>query len=92
MPHVKLGHLNANATSQEIHPLPYGEVVRIGHSRRSHARRRVNRVIVGPGKFWENVDISVGIFVCEIFIQPFANRSSSASNDATSDVFLNTRN
>jgi len=69
--------------SPGFHPLPYREDVRNGHSRRRHARRRVNRVIVGTDKFWENDDIFVGIFVGEILIQPIANRSVCALDDAS---------
>jgi len=85
--HAKLGLRDENAACPGLHPFPYREDVRIGHSRRRHAGRRVNRVIVGPDKFWENVDITVDIFVGEIFIQPIANRPMRAFDNAT---FLHT--
>jgi len=35
----------------------------------------VNSVIVGPEKFREDIDISIGILMCEIFIVSIANRA-----------------
>jgi len=83
LPDAKRGLRDANAASPRLQILPNREDVRIGHSRRRHASRRVNRVIVGPDKYWESVDIPVGIFVGEIFIQPIANRPMRAFGDAT---------
>jgi len=50
----------------------------------------LNRVIVGPEKFWENFDIPVGIFVGEIFIQPIANRPMRRFDNATINVGIPT--
>jgi len=82
-PHARLGLRFTNAASPGLHPLPYRENVRIGHSRRRYTRRRVYRVILGPDKFWENVVIPVGTFVDEIFIQPTANSTIRMFHEAT---------
>jgi len=83
LPHAKFGFRDEDALSAGLNRLPFRENVLIGYSPKSHAHRLVNRVIVGPGKFWENVDIFVRIFVGEIFIQPIANRCLRTFEDAT---------
>ena len=90
-PHAKSGLREAYAMSPSLHPIRYRDVVRMCHSRRRRARRRVNRVIVGPDNIWENVVISVGILVGEIFTQLIANRSMRAFDEATFNVGIRTR-
>ena len=51
LPHGKLGLGDRKATSLATHPLQYRDNIRIGHSRRRHTRRGMNRVIVGSDKF-----------------------------------------
>ena len=47
-------------------------------------------MIVDLDKFWKNVDIPVGIFVSEIFIQRIANCPMSAFDHATFNVGIPT--
>jgi hypothetical protein len=51
------------STNAIIHLLPYRDNIRIGHSWWRHGRSRVNRVIVSCDRFWENVDISIFLYV-----------------------------
>jgi len=66
LPNGKLdfGHANASTSNS----LPYGEDVRICHTRGRHTSRRVNRVILAPDNFRQNVDISESIFISKIFV------------------------
>ena len=53
---------------------------------RAPASRRVNRVIVGIDLFRVNMDLSVGIFICKIFVEPIANRAMPTFQDRTFQV------
>ena len=62
LPYAKFDLTHANATAT-VHSLPYGEDVRICYMRRCHTCRRVNRVIVGPDRFRQDVDTAESIFI-----------------------------
>ena len=59
LPDAKPGLSHKGSIS--LHLLPHSEDVPFFHTRRRDACRRVNRVIVVPDKFCENVDISESI-------------------------------
>jgi len=63
----------------------------MGDSRGRHAIRRVNRVIVGLDKFRQNIDISVGIFICKIFVDSIANCAMDTFHDRTFQVGVPTQ-
>ena len=83
VPDTKLGRLDSNTLSLGIHPTPYCEDVRIGHSRRRHTCSRVNCVIVGLDKFRQNGNIAVGISGCKIFEKSISDRPVSTFHDRT---------
>jgi len=59
LPDAKHDFSNAKTSSSfGIHHLPYGEDAQIGYTRGQHAHRRANRVIIGPGRYTGNVDIT----------------------------------
>ena len=55
--YAKFDFSHASASPVTVNSLPYGEDVRICHARRCHTCRRVNRVIVGPDIFRQDVYI-----------------------------------
>ena len=75
LPQAKRRFRKSKAPSSGLRPLAYRELVRIGHSRGRHSSRRVNCVTVGREKFRENVDMSVGIFICKIFVESIYDRT-----------------
>jgi len=81
LPNMKRRFREANAPSPGLHSLPYSEYVRIGDSRGRYFSRRVNRVIVRLDKFRQNINISVRIFICKIFIESIANRAMHTFQD-----------
>ena len=46
----------------------------------------MNRVIVGLEKFRQNIDISVGMFMCKIFVESIANPAKHTFSDRTFEV------
>jgi len=81
LPHAQFGIGESNATSLVVHLPPHSSIIRIGCSRRCHDRRCVIRVILISYKFWQGVEISVPIFISEIFVQPIANHTIRLFHD-----------
>ena len=84
LPYVKLNFIHANASTS--HPLPYGEDARICHTRGRLTCRRVKRVILGPEKFRQNVDIYESIFISKIFVYSIMNRALRTFHDSSFHV------
>ena len=81
-PTLKLDFNHANASKSH---LPYGEDVRICHTLVRHTGQ-VYRVIVGPDKFRQNVNISEGSFICKLFLYSVTNRAMRTFHDRTFHV------
>jgi hypothetical protein len=80
-PDTKLWRRDKNTLSQGLHPTPYCEDVRIGHSRMWITCGRVNCVIVSLDKFRQNVNIYVSILVREKSVQSISDRIVSMFHD-----------
>ena len=87
-PDAELGRHDANSLPLGLHPTPYGEQFRFGHSRTLHHCSRVYRVIVGLAKFRRNVCISVGICICKLLVVSIAVHSTSMFHDGTFHVWI----
>jgi len=76
----------ANALPGRLHPLPFCWHYRFGDSRGRHVSRRVNRIVAGLDKFRQEIDISLCIFICKIFLETTANCAMHAFYDCTFQV------
>ena len=93
MPNAKLTLASRTCRRLLASIFPYIEDVWICHTRGRYAGRQVNRVIVGPDKFWEIVDISKGIFISKIFVYSITKCAMRKFHDRTFHVaVLHTRN
>ena len=86
LPEAKLDF--SHTESLRLYLLPYMENFRIFHTRGHHAGRRVNRVIVGHDKVWENVDIYEGILIRKYLCSQEAIRAMRNFYDCTFHVCM----
>jgi len=77
LPYTKFRFYCTKVTTLIIHPIPNRGNIGICYFRWRHASSVVNRICVCFDKFWENVDISVRIFIGKVFVELIANHSIS---------------